>query len=879
MRRLQKPHLNKKGKGARGRMRIRFTRSFWTSRAGLAIAGGVLVCLALASAAFLYYWISFSRMIANRLGGAVFGQTSQVLSAPAHIETGQVFTAEQLVAYLQRAGYVANPKDPAPGWYGASGSEVEVHPGKSSYFAGGNALRVEFAGGKVARIIPLGGNQPVDEAELEPALLTNLFGSSRVKRRVVRYDELPPVFVHAVISAEDKRFFEHPGLDPLRVAAAAWTDLMLGRKAQGASTITMQVARSFFFNRARTWRRKVEETLMALELERRFSKTQIFELYANQVYLGNRGSFAIHGFGEAAQAYFGKDIRDLNLAQDAFLAGIIRAPNHYSISDLHPRRAGEARDRVLAAMVSDGYLSRAQAAAARAAPLTVLPAALSTSEAPYFVDLVRDELLEHFSESDLTTQSYRIYTTLDPELQRAASAAVQEGMELVDQHLARRYARWQRAGRPAPRPQVALVAIDPKTGEIRALVGGRDYAQSQLDHALAHRQPGSAFKPFVYAAAFLNAIDGQTPVVTPVTTVVDEPTTFQFDGKQYTPDNYDQEFYGTVTVRQALTHSLNVATVKVAQMIGYDRVLEVARQMKLGEHIEATPAMALGAYEMTPIEVAGGYTAFANGGLRAEPMFLRSVIGKDGATLMQQTTQSSPVLDPRVAFLVTSLMEGVLNHGTGYTVRAMGFAAPAAGKTGTSHDGWFAGFTTQLECIVWVGFDDNRELGLAGADSAAPIWAEFMKRAVKLPGYDHPQEFTPPEGVVEAAIDPDTLDLATDKCPDPLDEYFIDGTQPTESGSMQGSSLAAHLPPPVSWLTHVFGGSKAPAPPAGPYAASAGPVKAAGPGAGKPAPGSAGATASPKQKKGLFQRFFGIFGGKKKPPNEGAAGTKGEPQP
>ncbi|HEV2388224.1 MAG TPA: PBP1A family penicillin-binding protein [Candidatus Acidoferrales bacterium] len=859
-------------------MRIRFSRSFWTSRVGLTIAAAAMVCLAVAATAFLFTWITFSRMIASRLGGAVFSQTSQVLSAPGRIETGQAFTPQQLIGYLQRAGYVTNPSQAAIGWYQASASAVEIHPGSSSYFAGGNALRVEFAGGKVVKIVELGSNQTAGAAELEPVLLTNLFGSARVKRRVVSYDELPPAFVHAVVSAEDKRFFEHPGLDPLRVAAAAWTDLVLGRKAQGASTITMQVARSFFFNRARTWRRKIEETLMALELERRFSKTQIFDLYANQVYLGNRGSFAIHGFGEAAQAYFGKDIRDLELAQDAFLAGIIRAPNHYSTSDRHPQRAEEARDRVLAAMVSDGYLTPAQATQARAMPLAVVPAALSTSDAPYFVDLVRDQLLERFSESDLTSQSYRIYTTLDPQLQRAAAAAVAQGMQLVDQRLARRYARWRKAGQAVPSPQVALVALDPQTGEIRALVGGRDYGQSQLDHALAHRQPGSVFKPFVYAAAFLNAVDGASPVVTPVTTVVDEPTTFQFDGKQYTPDNFGQQFYGTVTVRQALTHSLNVATVKVAEMIGYDRVLQVARQMKLDEHIEATPAMALGAYEMTPIEVAAGYTAFPNGGVRAEARFLHSVVARDGTVVMQQPPQTTPVLDPRVAYLVTNLMEGVLNHGTGYPVRAMGFQAPAAAKTGTSHDGWFAGFTSQLECIVWVGFDDNRELGLTGADSAGPVWAEFMKRAVQLPGYDRPQEFTPPDGVIEASIDPDSLDLATEKCPDPRNEYFIAGTQPSEYCPLHGGSLAAHLPPPVSWFTHIFGGSKAPVPPGAPVAASAEPARISPPGPASAAPPAPAAT-PPKEKKGLLHRFFGIFGGKKKPPGGDAAGAKGEPQP
>ncbi|HVB34080.1 MAG TPA: PBP1A family penicillin-binding protein [Patescibacteria group bacterium] len=840
------------------RIRIRFDRKFWTSRAGLAIAGTLVAALLVSTGIFLIYWFRFERMLDQRFNRPVFGQSSELLSAPAKIEIGQVITPQQLVTYLQRAGYTDQPDAALPGWYQAAGSSVEIHPSKDSYFGATNDLRVDFAGGKVAAVVSLDNGQTVPQGQLEPVVLTNLFGTSRVKRQVVPYGDLPPTLIHAVLAAEDRWFFQEPGVDPVRIVEAAWTDLLLGRKAQGASTITMQVARSFFFTRARTFRRKIEETLMAFELEHRFTKQQIFDLYANQVYLGNRGSFSIHGFGAAAQAYFGQNLPDLNLAQDAFLAGIIRAPNHYAISDEYPSRAVEARDRVLQSMVNDGFISRAQQAAARQIPLTVVPAAVSTSNASYFVDLVRNQLLEHFSQTDLKTQSYRIYTTLDPELQSAAQQAVADGMKLVDQRLARRYAKWKREGKPVPHPQVALVAVDPQTGEVRALVGGRDYAQSQFDHVLAQRQPGSVFKPFVYAAAFLTALDGQQPVITPVTTVVDEPTTFQFDGTQYTPDNYEQRFFGVVTAREALTHSLNVATVKIARMVGYDRILQLARQMKLDDQIQATPAMALGSYDMTPMDVAAGYTAFANGGVRAEPVLIRSVLRNDGSVAEQVLPQSSPVLDPRVAFLVTSVMENVLNHGTGVVARQMGFNAPAAGKTGTSHDGWFGGFTSKLECIVWVGFDDNRELGLAGANSAGPIWAEFMKSALSIPGYDNPQPFTPPPGVVEESIDPASLELASANCPNPQDDYFITGTQPTEySGGM-------HMPPPISWMAHVLGGGNNPPPP------TATPGKLMAPSVSTrlqetPARPSTGAPApSKREKKGFLQRLFGIFGGQRK---------------
>ena len=866
MRRPRKSNPDRKeARGRRTRIRIRFDRNFWTSRWGLAIAGAVLAAFLISTGVFLVYWFRFERMLDQRFNGPVFGHSSEVLSAPANLEVGQVFTPQQLTAYLQRVGYTDEPSDAVLGWYQAAGSTVEIHPSKYSYFESTNALRVNFAGGKVAAMQALDSGQAVQQAQLEPVVLTNLFGTSRVKRQVVPYNELPPALIHAVLAAEDRWFFQEPAVDPVRIVEAAWIDLLSGRKAQGASTIDMQVARSFFFTRARTFRRKIEETLMAFELDHRFGKQEIFDLYANQVYLGNRGSFAIHGFGEAAQAYFGRNLQDLNLAEDAFLAGIIRAPNYYSTSDEHPGRAAEASDRVLRSMVRGGFITSEQLAAAKRLPLKVVPAAVSTSNAPYFVDLVRNQLLDHFSQTDLTTQSYRIYTTLDPELQRAAQQAVTDGMKLVDQHLAWRYARWQKQGLPVVHPQVALVALDPQTGEVRALVGGRDYAQSQLNHVLASRQPGSSFKPFVYAAAFETALDGQEPVITPLTTVVDEPTTFQFEGQQYTPDNYEQRFFGVVTAREALTHSLNVATVKIARMVGYDRILQMAQQMKLGVQIQATPAMALGSYDMTPMQVAAGYTAFANAGIRAEPMLLRSVVRGDGTAADQVLPQTSSVLDPRVAFLVTSVMENVLNHGTGVIVRQMGFGAPAAGKTGTSHDGWFAGFTSKLVCIVWVGFDDSRELGLAGADSAGPIWAEFMKKALSIPGYDNPQPFTPPAGVVEEAIDPSSLQLAAANCPNPQNDYFITGTQPTE----YSGGIMEHLPPPLSWMAHVFGKGNNPAPPATrPGRLTTPSVStrtststavhhvAAKPEARKPQP-------SQPQKKGFFRRLFGIFGSKK----------------
>ncbi len=775
---------------------FRFEGKSWRSRIfpGLLLCAAFLLAVGLTTTA--YYYLRFSALINERLAGNIYQSTSQVFSVPRRIFAGENLSPSDLVNELRSSGYTESADSRALGRYSVRGSTVEIHPSGQSYFRGRNGLTVEFTGHRISRLrLTDSGKQPVF-AEIEPGLITNLFDVEREKRRPVHYQDLPKVLVKAVLSAEDKRFFDHPGLDMVRVLGAAWVDLRRGEKAQGASTITMQVARTFFFDSSRQWSRKIKETAMALMLEHRFSKEQIFELYANQVYLGNRGSFAIRGFGEAAASYLGKDVRELNLAESAFLAGIIRAPNRYSSAEQKPERAAEARDRVLDEMLKNKYISTAEFRGAHESPLHLVSPAVGGTVAAYFIDMVKDGLLERFPENDLTLQSYRIYTTLDLSLQQAAVNAVEWGMKNVDALLARRNARLRKRGEEVPLPQVALVALDPHTGEVRALVGGRDYAASQLNHALAKRQPGSIFKVFVYGAAFETGLNPGDLVLTPATTVTDEPTTFFFDGKEYSPNNYGEEFYGLVSLREALTFSLNVATVRVAEMVGYDKIVDLARRAGLNEDLQATPAVALGAYDATPMEMSEGYTVFANNGVRSIPQLFHSVIGPDGALVEESVPEHRAVLDPRVTYLVTNILEDVLDRGTAAGVRARGFSAPAAGKTGTSHDGWFAGYTSNLLCLVWVGYDDNRELRLSGAASAAPIWTEFMKKAVTLPGYRETQPFEPPDGVVSVTIDPKSGLLARPSCPDRREEVFVAGTEPVQLCTLHDSTL----PGPFSWL-------------------------------------------------------------------------------
>ena len=854
-------------------MRIRIRQGFFTSKIGLAFLGTVFGLFLVAGGVFTYYYMKYARMIDARLSGNVLQNTTQIFSAPEHISAGQAWGPEDLSGYLTRVGYRPLQDENAIGQFTVRENTVDIRPSKLSYFAGSNALAVQFRGKSIRSIKPLSGGTDLDTAEIEPELITNLFDSAREKRRPVRYEDLPVMLVDAILSAEDKRFFEHGGFDFIRIAGAAWADLRhTSQHYQGASTITMQVARTFFLSTERNWRRKVAEAMISVELEQRFNKQQIFELYANEVYLGNRGSFGIRGFSEASVAYFGKDLRQLTLPECAYLAGIIRAPNYYSSADRHPERGVQARDRVLTQMLDNKYINDEDLKDAKSAQLKIIRTSTSGSEAPYFVDMVKDHLLDKYSENELLSENFRVYTTLDPALQRAAVAAVDAGMKNVDVLLAKKYEKWKRdqakkGGNEAiPQAQVALVALDPRTGEIKAVIGGRDYGQSQLNHALARRQPGSVFKPFVYAAAFDNAVDGVQPIITPATTIDDEPTTFEFDGKEYTPNNYGERFMGRVTVRDALTNSLNVATVKVAELIGYGRVVQVVRKMGLGTNIQPTPAVALGAYEMTPVDVAAAYTTFATMGTRAEPQFLHVVVNADGTPLEKFTPQTHLALDPRVTFLVDSLLKDVLNRGTGAGVRARGFTLPAAGKTGTSRDGWFAGFTSNLLCVIWIGFDDNRDLGITGGAVAAPIWADFMTRATTLAQYRDVKDFAMPDGVQSVVIDPDTLELATPNCPTTREEVYVAGSAPTVFCEVHGGHNL--FTSTGSILSRVFGGGDPKTPqkdangrPITTYDPNR-PPNATGQGPLDPS------AESGEKKKNPLQKIFGIFGGKKKEPDK-----------
>ena len=798
-------------------------------------------------AIFTYYYVKYAHMIEAKLAAGPFANTSMLYAAPRTVDVGDEVDPQEIATELRRSGYNESPNN-RMGYFTLKADEIDVYPGPDSYFKRDEGV-IKFAGRKVMRIISLTDNTDRTEYTLEPELISNLFDKNREKRRLVKYEDIPPVLVHAVVSAEDKRFFQHSGFDPIRIIKAAYIDVREHRYAQGASTLSQQLARSFWLDNDKTWRRKIPEVLITMHLEQKLSKEQIFEYYANQVPLGHRGSFGIRGFGEAAQVYFGKDVTRLTLPEAATLAGLIQAPS-FTNPFRWPERAKARRNVVLKLMRENDYINGQQYQDAAASPLTLAKPDQESTEAPYFVDLVNDTLLEKFPDYNFQSNSYRVYTTLDPELQRDAADAVRIGMEEADKRLKFRKKRDPNY----PDPQCALIAIDPQTGEVRALIGGRNYGTSQLNRALAKRQPGSSFKPFVYAAALNTALSGGSLLLTPATMVDDEPTTFYMDGKPYEPSNFEHKFYGMVSLRDALAHSLNVATVKVAEETGYQAIVDLAKNAGMNADIQPTPAVALGSYDVTPLEIAGAYTIFDNHGVYSKPYFVSDIANDHGSVIYSNQPTHHDVLDPRIAFLMDQLLEEVVRSGTGASIWSRGINFPVAGKTGTSHDGWFAGFSNKLICVVWVGFDDNRELNLEGAKSALPVWAEFMRRAHEHREYRNVTDFEPPPGVVSVQIDPESGQLATAACPKVRTEFFVEGTQPVEMCHLHGGGGTRV----AGWQTSKPPDATEPA--AGPPVVAALPPQHAAPQNAPPAPDSASPKpAEPRKHKSFFERLRGIF--------------------
>jgi penicillin-binding protein 1B len=770
--------------GPTGPSRPRVARRRWL-RYLLYAAGGVF---GVGLAAFAFLYVSYSGMVNDRLHGERERTIPRVYARPVELRRGQSMSQLELIARFNDLGYAQRPTVDAPGQFAVEANAIAVRPrgGEQS----GRTIRVTFpprtrqgAAQHIASI-EVEGRGRDDVVRLDAPLLTALMTSAaREKRRHVPLATIPKRMQEAVLAIEDQSFYSHPGFNPIRLFMVGVTSIFTGEISGGTSTVTQQLARMFFlsdeFNaelqsgeRGRSWGsrlRKAREIVMSVVLEQRASKDEILELYLNDVYLGQRGSFAIHGVAEASRIFFGKDVSNLSLAEAALIAGIIQSPVSRSPFN-NPKRAVDRRNVVLRAMADEEYVTEEQSLRAIKEPLRVVARAVD-NEAPYFVDMVGEQVAAGFP--GVTTQSgaVDVFTTLDLNMQRSALDAIRNGLARVDKQLA------GRRRRTTQRPQAALMAVDPRTGEILAMIGGRSYNVSQYNRALtSRRQPGSTFKPFVFLTALEESIDQARPDWTPASLVRDEPATITYEDKVWEPKNYD-DYDGEITWRRAIAMSRNMATIHVGEQVGFDKVAALWRRVNVGTPPAAYPSIALGVFELTPFEVAQAYTLFMNRG-SVRPLRAIDRIDAGGKQLRPPAATLTEVARPETTFLVTNMMRSVLNEGTGASARGNGFTHDAAGKSGTTNDlrdAWFVGFTPELLAVVWVGFDDNTPVGLTGSQAALPIWTDFMKAA--LAGRTN-VPFPAPEGISWAEIDRDTGKLALPGCPRTINESFIAGTEP-----------------------------------------------------------------------------------------------------
>jgi len=701
----------------------------------------------------------YSQIIDARLASGYLTSRPGLYAAPRVLQTGQKLSREKLVAALRRAGYLeSKASDVWSGSFTVSDAAIDIRPGRASKKEF-ELVRVSFSGDQIAEL--RGDGVALDSFTLEPEILSNDLSSKGGQREILSYDEIPPVMVHAILAIEDRRFFEHSGVDVKGLGRALLRNAVDEQLGQGGSTITQQLVKNTYLSPEKSVQRKYAEAMLAVALERRLSKNDIFALYCNEIYLGQRGAVAVRGVQEAARIYFGKELKDLTLSEAATLAGMIQSPAHYS-PVRHPDEARSRRNTVLAAMQQNGWITAEQKATASAEPVVVAPAAVDNSLAPYFVDYV-NRLAE------MSGANQRIYTTIDLELQQAAEAALKRQLDRLD----------------TLKPQAALVALDPHTGDVLAMVGGRNYAESQLNRATdALRQPGSTFKPFVYAAALE---DGMSPVQL----FMDAPREFVYDrNRTYRPANYGGGYsMGEVTMRTGLVRSLNVVTVDVALQTGLARTANLAARFGLPKP-ERYPAMALGTEEVTPLQLASAYAAFVNDGRRVEAKVITNV-GEPPAAHAREAVMDQ-VVSPTTAYMITNMLAAVIDRGTARKARGAVPGTAIAGKTGTSRDGWFVGYSPNLVCAVWIGFDDNKQLGLTGAEAALPAWVDFMNNAIAVRPDLGGEHFECPEGIKFVEIDSTTGLRSTLGCPlreliavtdrlQPNMECYLHGNLPVQS--------------------------------------------------------------------------------------------------
>lgn len=732
----------------------------------LIIGAGAVVAIIVALVISISYKFA---LVEKRLNDRGWSIASTVYAEAPDLTKGTSATQEWLIHYFQSLKYgKSNSPVPRSAEYSIRKDGIAFRDSSPGNRDADIPVLIVVNNGRVQQLLNLQTKQKIADYHLQPIPVSDLFGSHMEKRSLIKYSDLPANLVHAVIAIEDHRFFHHHGVDFVAIGRAAWNDVR-GRKLQGASTITQQLVKNFFLSRERSLSRKMNEVAIAFILETRLSKEEILELYMNEIYLGQNGAMNIHGVQEASRFYFGKDVRNLTIPEAALIAGMIQAPQTYN-PYRNPAEAKQRRDTVLQAMYESGDINEKQFKDSVKAPIVLHPYEPTLSRAPYFADLVTNQLLQKFTAEEIHNSNLKIYTTLDLDMQQEAEDALQAGLDRIDKIHAK----------TDQHVQGCIVAMQPSTGAIKAYVGGSDYAKTQFDRIMkAVRQPGSTFKPVVYAAAINTAYRWGDRVITPSTLLSDEPWDVTVDKAAYRPENYDGRYHGVVSVRQALAQSMNIATVRLAQIVGIQNIAALATDLGF-DHIKPYPSLALGTTDATPWQVIRAYSAFANAGYRTEPKALERVTDEEGNSLAEYHPQNVQVLSPQTAYIITNMLRTVVTSGTGASIQRRGVTRPVAGKTGTSNDfrdAWFIGFSPDLICLVWIGYDDGTPLNMNAAQAAVPVWAGFMREALqKYPIRD----FAVPNGIVTRTIDPTTGKVASDACVNRVTEFYIEGSEPLD---------------------------------------------------------------------------------------------------
>ncbi len=644
----------------------------------------------------------------------------------------------------------------------------------------GFPVRLVLDDNRIHSITRIQSNENLPILELEPEEITLFFGTERERRQLISINEVPPHLKYAVLAAEDHRFYQHYGIDPRGILRAFTANVRHGEIKQGGSTLTQQLVKNYFLTPERTLTRKFKEVLLSVVVELKYDKDEILEIYLNEIYLGQKGATSINGVGEASYFYFGKTIKELSRPEAAVIAGLIKAPNYYSpYQDME--RCRQRRDEVLHAMQRKGWISESERNSDLKQPVQTVGYTVHGKKAPYFIDYLSDQLTTLYLPETLSSLGLSIHTTLDTQVQMAAEAALANGLARLEK-LKPTVARES----PDQRLQGAVIVMQPKTGYILALVGGRSYSISQFNRiSQSRRQPGSAFKPFVY----LTALDDFSPT----SFLSNDARTYMVDGESWDPQNFKPVTAFTVTLRDALKRSYNLATVDLAMQTGLDRIVDTASRFNFSTPIKPYPSLALGAFEVIPLELARAYCVFAAGGVQPYPLALKGVVNEEGQVLEQRHMEIERLISPAKAFIMNDLLQSVVSSGTARSLISRGIDWPVAGKTGTTNDfrdAWFVGYTPDILALVWVGFDNGDSIEATGSSAALPIWAKLMEA---IPQHRSESNFKVPHGVEKRKVCAVTGLLANENaCPHPFEEYFLSRHVPAEKCPLHTESGWGH---------------------------------------------------------------------------------------